>query len=205
MFLKKIVIGMLGVNCYLVGEPDELLAIDPGGSADEICAFLDSHEYQVKHIVLTHCHFDHMLAANALKEKTGATIFTGLNEKENLLNSSINLTARFTRTPVSLDADRYVSDGDIISSGNYVFSVIETPGHTSGGVCLYCEDESILFSGDTLFCESVGRSDFPTGDQRALISSIQNKLFSLPEETRIFPGHGEETSIAHEKIHNPYI
>ena len=158
-----------------------------------------------KYIILTHCHFDHILAANEVKKQTGATIVVCSKETENLADSNVNMTSRFTRSPTSLSADRLVSENDTLISGTFVYRVIETPGHTSGGMCLYCENEKLLFSGDTLFCGSVGRSDFPTGDQNTLLHSIQTKLLTLPDDVRVYPGHEDDTTIGFEKANNPYL
>lgn len=205
MILKKINVGVMGVNCYITGDKDEVFAIDPGGSADEICVVLKKHGLKAKYIILTHCHFDHILAANEVKKQTGAQIVVCSKEAENLADSNVNMTSRFTRTPISLSADRLVSENDTLISGTFVYRVIETPGHTSGGMCLYCENEKLLFSGDTLFCGSVGRSDFPTGDQNTLLHSIQTKLLTLPDDVRVYPGHEDDTTIGFEKANNPYL
>lgn len=205
MLLKKMQVGILGVNCYIIGDPEETFIIDPGGDADQICDYVDKQGYKVKYIILTHCHFDHVLGAKDVQTKTGAEIVACASEAENLANCAINMSSRFTRTPITLAADRLVSEGEKLTSGSDTFEVIETPGHTSGGMCLYCQNEKMLISGDTLFCESVGRSDFPTGDQNTLLSSINEKLFVLPDETRVYPGHEQETTIGHEKQFNPFI
>lgn len=205
MILKKINVGVMGVNCYITGDKDEVFVIDPGGSADEICVVLKKHGLKAKYIILTHCHFDHILAANEVKKQTGAQIVVCSKEAENLADSNVNMTSRFTRTPISLSADRLVSENDTLISGTFVYRVIETPGHTSGGMCLYCENEKLLFSGDTLFCGSVGRSDFPTGDQNTLLHSIQTKLLTLPDDVRVYPGHEDDTTIGFEKANNPYL
>lgn len=205
MIFEKIHVGIMGVNCYITGDKDEVFVIDPGGSADEICAVLKKHGLNAKYIILTHCHFDHILAANEVKKQTGAQIVVCSKEAENLADSNVNMTSRFTRSPTSLSADRLVSENDTLISGAFVFRVIETPGHTSGGMCLYCENEKLLFSGDTLFRGSVGRSDFPTGDQNTLLHSIQTKLLTLPDNVRVYPGHEDDTTIGFEKANNPYL
>ena len=205
MIFKKIHVGIMGVNCYILGDKNEVFIIDPGGDADEICSVLNENGCTAKYIVLTHCHFDHILAANEVKKQTGAKIVICINEAENLADSSVNMTDRFTRTPISIKADILVSENDTLTSGEFVFRVIETPGHTSGGICLYCPEKKILFSGDTLFRSSIGRSDFPTGNQDTLIKSIQTKLLTLPEDVRVYPGHEDDTTIALEKTNNPYL
>ena len=206
--LYKMCVGIMGVNCYIAGDENEALIFDPGANHDKIFEFLQEKNIKTKYIILTHCHFDHILSAGKLQELTGAKLVVCEKEKENLADNDINMTGRFSKKSAmaeSLVPDVLVSEGDIIKSGDYSFKVIETPGHTSGGMCLYCESEKVLFSGDTLFCESIGRSDFPTGNLETLFNSIREKLFCLPDDTRVLPGHEAETSILHEKTHNPYL
>lgn len=205
MLFQALPVGVMGVNCYILGDPTECMVVDPGGNAEKICAYIEEQGLKVKYIVLTHCHFDHILATCEVQEKTGATLVACSKEKQNLKDSDINMTGRFSRTPINLEPDLLVSEGDMLNSGEYAFRVIETPGHTSGSMCLYCEQEKLLLSGDTLFAESVGRADLPTGNGETLIFSIQTKLFTLPDDTHVFPGHGSKTSIGHEKKYNPFL
>lgn len=205
MLLEKIEVGVMGVNCYVVGDKNEAIVIDPGASFEKISSYLDKKNIKVKYILLTHCHFDHILAANELKKYTNALIVMSEKENENIKNPSISMTDRFARNFEGLYADTVVSDGDVLKSGEYKFKIIETPGHTSGGICLYCEREKLLFSGDTLFYQSIGRCDFPTGNFDTLISSIKTKLLTLPGDTHVFPGHEAETTIENEINYNPYL
>ena len=205
MLFQKLTVGVMGVNCYILGEPTECMVVDPGGNAEKICAYVEKQGLTVKYIVLTHCHFDHILAVYEVQAKTGATLVACSKERDNLADSSINMTGRFSREPINLQPDLFVSEGDTLTSGEYTFRVIETPGHTSGSMCLYCEQEKLLLSGDTLFAESVGRADLPTGDGKTLIASIETKLFTLPDDTQVFPGHESETTIGHEKKYNPFL
>lgn len=202
--IKKTV-GLMGVNCYILGSDNEAIIIDPGSDADSIIKTLDENNITAKYIVLTHCHFDHIMAVEELMKKTGVKLIACQSEKENLLRSDINYTNRYSRKPVELTANLYVKENDVIKSGNFEFRVIETPGHTSGCMCLYCESEKLLVSGDTLFCESVGRCDLATGNEAELIKSIKTKLFVLPDSVCVLPGHGENTTIGYEKANNPYI
>lgn len=205
MILETVPVGMLGVNCYIVGDKEHLLVIDPGANAKAIFEKMKSIGGVAETIFLTHCHFDHILATNELKELTGAKIVVATAEKENLSDENINMTGRFHNRKIEIFPDAFVKEGDILSSGDYRFSVLETPGHTSGGVCLYEPGEKVLFSGDTLFFESIGRTDFLTGDFDALKRSVLEKLYVLPGETHVYPGHGEKTTIAHEMKHNPFV
>jgi len=205
MIFEKIKVGCMGVNCYIVGAKDELFLIDPGDHAEQICEVIDKNNYRVKYIILTHCHFDHILAANKVKHLTGAKIVVGLKEAENIANNTVNMTERFSKLPFSLTPDCFVTEQDVLHSGEYTFTVLETPGHTSGSICLYCSEKNILFSGDTLFRCSIGRSDFPTGNQTVLLNSIKKKLLTLPGNTLVYPGHDADTTIEFEKNNNPYI
>lgn len=202
--IKKTV-GLMGVNCYILGDKNEAIVVDPGSNAEEIVSALSDNEITVKYVVLTHCHFDHIMAVEKLIELLGVKLIACQAEKENLLCADINYTNRYSRKPVELTADLYVRNGDVIKSGNFEFEVIETPGHTSGGMCLYCESEKILVSGDTLFRASIGRCDLATGNEIELVNSIKTKLFSLPDEVSVLPGHGENTTIGYEKLNNPFI
>ena len=202
--IKKTV-GLMGVNCYILGDKNEAIIVDPGSDAEGIVKTLDDNKITAKFIVLTHCHFDHIMAVEQLIEKLSVKLIACQKEKNNLLDSSVNYTDRYSRKPVELIADIYVSDGDTVSSGLYEFKVIETPGHTVGSMCLYCEKENLLISGDTLFYASVGRCDLATGNEEKLVESIKTKLFTLPDDVAVLPGHGENTKIGFEKMNNPYI
>lgn len=202
--IKKSV-GLMGVNCYILGNPDEAIIIDPGSDAEGIARTLKENNIKAKYIVLTHCHFDHIMAVEELVRKISVKLIACQNEKENLMRSDINYTDRYSRKPIELVADIYVKDRDIIKSGEYEFKVIETPGHTSGSMCLCCEKEKLLITGDTLFFASVGRCDLATGNESELIKSIKTKLFVLPDDVTVLPGHGENTTIGYEKNNNPYI
>ena len=205
MIIIKEQVGIMGVNCYILGDSSEAIIVDPGSNADEIVSILKENNITAKYIVLTHCHFDHILAVEKVMEEIGVKLIACRSEKENLLSPDINYTNRYSRKPIELNADIYVKDGDVIKSGEYEFKVIETPGHTSGSMCLYCEKEKVLLSGDTLFYSSVGRCDLATGDQDQLIKSIKEKLFILPDDVLVLSGHGEDTSIGFEKTNNPFI
>ena len=200
MVLKKVVTGYIEENCYLAGDEDELLVIDPGDDAENIMNAVISGGYKVKYIVLTHCHYDHIGAVEEIKKQTGAQRVVCEKEKENYLNPDVSMLFRFGGGKVAVPPDLTVKEGDEIKSGDYSFKVIETPGHTSGGMCLLCEDA--LFSGDTLFCRGIGRVDLPTGSMREIISSIKGKLFTLPEDTKVYAGHGPDSTIGFEKKHN---
>ena len=203
MIIKKVVVGNLATNCYFAGDKDNLLIIDPGDEAKRLLQIIDGEGYRVKYIVLTHCHYDHIGAVNEIKEKTGAKLLISEKEKGNYLSDAVNLRSYFGDTKQIELPDVLLKEGDIIESGEYKFKVIETPGHTSGGICLLCGDA--LFSGDTIFYGSVGRTDLPTGDMAQLLANIRGKLLTLPGKTIVYPGHGDETTIAYEKVNNMFF
>ena len=188
-------------NCYIVEDENtkDAMVIDPGGSVDDICELLDILGAKVKYIYLTHCHGDHIGGEKELKERKGGKILAHRNTAENLLDPNISLTTYIGLEGLVIQVDSRVDDGDLIHLGNLEFRVIHTPGHTSGGSCLYCEEEKLLFSGDTLFRGTWGRTDVPTGNFEDVINSITKKLMILPDETIVYPGHGKSTMIREEK------
>ena len=202
MEIKILPVGMLCANCYAVKGESGAVIIDPGEYSPRIEAFLEKNKDKERLILLTHAHFDHICGAGILRRNTGVKIAIGKNEADALWDGDINLINRFHRPIELFGADILLSDGENISVGDLFFNVIETPGHTAGGVCYHIENK--LFSGDTLFFESVGRTDFPSGDEDVLKSSVK-KLFMLDYKTSVFPGHGDATTIGHEKKHNPYV
>lgn len=198
------VLGMVSTNCYFVSntETNETIIIDPADDAFAIKNWCLNGKRTPAAILLTHGHFDHMLAADTLRKEFDVRIYAAEAERELLGNSAYNLSASWS-SPAVLDADEYLADGQILSLAGFTIKTILTPGHTKGGMCYYFEEEGKLFSGDTLFCGSYGRVDFPTSSMSEMGHSIREKLFVLPEETQVFPGHGESTTIGYEKVYNP--
>ena len=188
-------------NCYIVQDDKtkETMVIDAAGDVDKIVEMLDILQAKLKYIYLTHCHGDHIGGVKELKEKYGGKIVAQRLAAENLRDPNINLTTYIGDKGLTIDTDARVDDNDLIHLGELEFRVIHTPGHTSGGSCLYCEKEQLLFSGDTLFRGTWGRTDVPTGDFEAVIKSITKKLMILPDETIVYPGHGKSTMIREEK------
>ena len=188
-------------NCYIVQDEKskETMVIDPAGDVDKIVEMLDILQAKLKHIYLTHCHGDHIEGVNELKQRYGGQIVAQRLAAENLLNIDTNLTLYIGQEGLTIETDARVDDNDLLHLGNLEFRVIHTPGHTSGGSCLYSEEEKLLFSGDTLFRGTWGRTDVPTGDFEAVIGSITKKLMVLPDETIVYPGHGKSTMIREEK------
>lgn len=186
-------------NCYIIQDENtkEAMCIDPGGDFEKIQNMLNIMEAKLKYIYLTHSHLDHIEMANVLKEKCGGEILISRKGAENVNNSEINL-AKLINTNIKIDVDSRVDDKDILHVGNIEFKVMYTPGHTNDGTCLYCENEKLVFTGDTLMYMGYGRCDFPTGNQKELKKSIK-KLFLLPDDTFVYPGHGLATTIKDEK------
>ena len=188
-------------NCYIVQDEEtkETIVIDPAGQCDKIVEMLNIIEGKLKYIYLTHCHGDHIGAAEELKNVKNSKILIHIDDYEGLKEPEINLTGFMSEKQIRLEADARVNDGDILHIGNLEFKVIHTPGHTKGGSSLYCAKEQLLFSGDTLFKGMWGRTDLPTSSFEDIINSITNKLLVLPDETIVYPGHGMSTGIAQEE------
>ena len=203
--ITRLVLGPVMTNCYIIKDlvSGQTVVIDPADQADRILKAVKDMDGTLSMILLTHGHFDHICAASELKEQTGAKLYAGAAEKELLADPCMNLSDDYGMF-LSLGADLWLKDGDIVGTDHLKFRVYETPGHTEGGVCYYLESEGLLFSGDTLFDHSVGRTDFPTGSMSTLIRSICGKLYVLPEETVVLPGHGEFTRIGTEMQENPF-
>ena len=194
-------------NCYILKDEESggALVVDPGVCDSRFEAMLrETGISKLRYILLTHGHFDHLMATNELKELFGdVTVYAGRHEHILLEDPKMNHSVLIGK-PYVVKTDVPVKDGDEITVGSMKCKVIETPGHSIGGVCFYFEEDGVLISGDTLFFESVGRTDFPTGDAGALRTSIVEKLYKLPDETEVYPGHGDATTIGHEKAYNPF-
>lgn len=188
-------------NCYIVADENtkEAMVVDPGAEADKIIEMIKVLGVTIKYIVLTHCHADHIGAVMPLKNALGGKILIHRKEAESLYNPEISLTDIIGEHRIVLEADSRLDDGDVIHIGDIEFKIIHTPGHTVGGICLYCEKEKLLLSGDTLFRGTWGRTDLPTGDFKDIMRSITNKLLVLPEDTIIYPGHGKSSMIREEE------
>lgn len=212
--IDKCVLGLVSTNCYIVykelpegedqGDRKALrpgVVIDPGDHAPFILNRCRELNIRPEAVLLTHGHFDHILAAEDIRRAFHIPIMAGEKEMALLEEPGFNLSGSFGEE-MSLAADRWLRDGEVISLMGSRWKVMATPGHTAGCVCFYIEEEGVLFSGDTLFRESVGRTDLPTASSMDLFESITRTLFSLPEDTDVYPGHGQETTIGHEKKHN---
>lgn len=196
-------LGALDTNCYFICNQDtmETVIIDPADNEDIIVRTVSEKGYVPAAVFLTHAHFDHMLAARTICDRYGVKLYMHEAETDLASDPDANLSSSFMR-PFTVKADETLSDNQAIETAGICFKVLHTPGHTKGSCCYYLEEEHILISGDTLFCQSVGRSDFPTGSASRLLRSIGERLFVLPDETVVYPGHGEATTIGYEKVHN---
>lgn len=200
----RTVLGMVRTNCYILinEETRQAVLFDPADDAGRIAAFLDREGVTPAGILLTHGHFDHIGAADALRAHYGIRVYLLKEEVEVAGDAGKNLSALWAQ-PLTLTADTLLSDGQELTLAGFSIRVLHTPGHTAGSACYYLPQERLLFSGDTLFCESCGRTDFPTGSAGALARSVKSLLSTLPEDVRVCPGHEDETDIAHEKRYNP--
>ena len=204
MILKRIKVGTPiaePTNCYVIKdeETNETMVIDPGGDAEKISNMLDILEVKLKYIYLTHCHADHIGAVNQIQNKYGGKVLIHRNGAENLENDDIVLASYIGENKIILEADSRVDDEDILHIGNIEFKVLYTPGHTNCSTSLYCEKYKMLFSGDTIFRGTWGRTDLPTSSFEQIMDSITKKILVLPDDTIIYPGHGKSSMIKEEK------
>ncbi len=191
-----------GANCYLVKTESAAIVIDPYATDPRVTAFFDENKVSEKYILLTHCHFDHILGAEELRSRYGAKIIIGSEDEIGLLNPDISLSSWLGIEQKPFSADKTVTEGDILSLGGTEFRVMHTPGHTAGSVCYIAED--VIFSGDTLFEGSIGRTDFPTGDFVTIKNSL-NRLKNLGCDYKVYAGHGNPTTLFREIKNNPYM
>lgn len=200
-------VGPLHCNCSVVGDEQsrEAIVIDPGDNIDEILAIVGRHQLTVKQIVVTHAHIDHVGGAMKLKQHTGAPIL--LNQNDDMLLKMLDVQATWigVRPPEDVIIDQSIGDADHVRAGSLDATVIHTPGHTEGSVCLYFPAEKKLIAGDTLFAGSIGRTDLPGGSTQKIMQSLHTKVLALPDETIVVPGHGGLTTIGEERETNPFL
>jgi len=206
MIFEILPLGPLQTNCYLIGDNhcESLYVIDPGGDPHVIIERVNALKRRLKAVIATHCHIDHVGALADLVRYFNTGFIMHENEQEiveHLPEQALFLGISCSDFP---SPSKTVKDGDRLATDNHFLQIIHTPGHTPGSICLYHEKEELLFCGDTLFYESVGRTDLPGGNMNKLLSSIEKKIFTLPETVKLFPGHGRPSTIAHEKKYNPF-
>lgn len=205
MKLESIVVGPLGVNCYIVSKDGKAVVVDPGGHFDSIVRHLEKENLEPVAIVNTHGHFDHIGAVAQMVAKYNIPFM--LHKKDEFLCSHGAETSSMfgfeeMKNPVVTE---YIEDGQTLEFNGIEINVIHTPGHSPGGVSLYFKELKSVMTGDTIFLESIGRSDFPYADTEQLLNSIRQGLFTLDEDTKVYPGHGPSSSIGHEKSYNPFL
>jgi hydroxyacylglutathione hydrolase len=207
MILETFAVGPLQCNCTILGDEEagEAIVIDPGDEVSRIHRRLASLGLKLKQILVTHAHIDHVGGALKLKRLTGAPIL--LNENDLPLLKMMEMQAGWVgvETPETAPPDADLSDGIVVGLERFPATVLHTPGHTQGSVCLHFAPLNMLIAGDTLFAGSIGRTDLPGGNSRQIIDSIHSRLLSLPEETRVLPGHGPATTIGDERSSNPFL
>jgi len=200
-------VGPLQCNCSVIGDETthEAMVIDPGDDIQDILALIAKHNLQVKQIVITHAHIDHVGGAMKLRAATGAPIL--LNQNDYSLLKMLDMQAAWVgmASPGKVEIDQSVGQADTVKTGSLVADVIHTPGHTEGSVCLYFPAEKKLIAGDTLFAGSIGRTDLPGGSFEKIIRSLHEKVLALPDETVVVPGHGPLTTIGEERESNPFL
>ncbi len=206
MKIEQYCVGQVQTNCYFAINEDtkETLIVDPGDSAPLLAGKIKDQGLKPQAVLLTHGHFDHAMAAEELAGMFGIKVYAHEREKETLEQPGINVSSMIGRRD-SYHADVFVKDGEKLQLAGMELKVLHTPGHTEGGCCYYIEKEQVLFSGDTLFCQSVGRTDFPRGSMSQLVRSIKEKLLPLPDEVKVYPGHMGPTTIGMERVGNPFI
>lgn len=207
MQVEHLAVGPVQTNCYLAinKETKETIIIDPGDDADRIGMRLMQLEAKPVAILLTHGHFDHAGAAKTLATQYDILVYAHEKEAKTLEDSRMNLSGPLAGGATTYHADVFFKDEQELTLAGLHMRVLFTPGHTPGGCCYYFPREDVLFSGDSLFCGSVGRTDFPGGSMRTLVDSVRNKLMSLPENTIVYPGHDIETTIEQERMYNPFL
>ena len=204
--IKSMTLGMVATNCYLLinKETKEALLVDPADNALRISTVIEENGCILKAILLTHGHFDHIMALNDLKKKYNVPVYAHEDEEDVLKQSSLNMSGMIGQI-YTTQADIYVKDGEHLKLAGFDVIVLHTPGHTKGGACYYFPEEKVLMSGDTLFHCSIGRTDYPTGSMSQLVRSVKEQLFVLPDDVQVYPGHDSVTSIGYEKQYNPFF
>ena len=204
MILKRIILNCGEgdpTNCYIVADEKskEAFIIDPGGEPEKVIDMISILKVNVKYIILTHCHGDHIAGVREVKDKVGGKILIHRMDAEGLCNENLSLTYYIGLQNPDMEADSILDDEDKIHLGDIEFDILHTPGHTKGGICIYCPEHKMIFTGDTLFRGTWGRTDLPTGSFEDIIHSITDKIMILPEDTIIYPGHGKSSIVKEEE------
>ena len=207
MIHEMLAVGPLQCNCSVIGDEKtrEAMVIDPGDDVEQVLELVRKHNLQVKQIVVTHAHIDHVGGAMKLRQATGAPIL--LNQNDYALLKMLDVQAAWIGmpTPGKVEIDHSIGQGDSVKAGSLSADVLHTPGHTEGSICLYFAPEKKLIAGDTLFAGSIGRTDLPGGSYKKIMNSLHERVLALPDETVVVPGHGPVTTIAEERESNPFL
>jgi glyoxylase-like metal-dependent hydrolase (beta-lactamase superfamily II) len=208
MIHETLPVGILQCNCSVVGDEvsREALVIDPGDDIEQVQEILAKHNLKTAYIVATHAHIDHVGGIQKLQQATGAAVL--MHEADLPLYRNLAMQAAWVgiAAPSVVEVDQFLKEGDVLRWGSLALEVLHTPGHSPGSLCLHLPgDQCRIFSGDTLFQGSIGRTDLWGGNYRQILNSIKNTLLSFPDQTPVFPGHGAETTIGHEREHNPFV
>ena len=207
MIHKILPVGPLRCNCSVIGDETtrEAMVIDPGDDIDDVLAIIRKHNLQVKQIVITHAHIDHVGGAMKLRAATGAPILLNQNDYELLKMLDVQAAWIGVADPGKVDIDQSVTTGETVSAGQHTAQILHTPGHTEGSICLYFAADKKLIAGDTLFAGSIGRTDLPGGSMQKILRSLHDTVLALPDETVVVPGHGRLTTIGYERESNPFL
>lgn len=205
MEVMVLTVGQVYTNCYIVNQEgnEKCIVIDPGDEAEKIASYIRKRNLTCEGILLTHGHFDHITGVNELRSLVGGKIYAHEAEKDLLEDPMLNASG-MVGYEAAIQADVLLRDRQKLEIADMTFEVIHTPGHTKGGCCFYAKEEKVLFSGDTIFMESIGRTDLPTGNGQELLDSVRNKVLTLPDDVTIYSGHGPKTNVAYEVANNPY-
>ena len=203
MILKRLPTGMFGSNCYIIGDQGEGVIIDPGVESSDIMEVVEKLNLKIEYIIITHGHIDHICYMDEMRKLTGAKVAIHEEDANALADPLYNGSKMFAEESTFQQADVRLKDGDVLEAGGLRFEIVHTPGHSNGGICIKVENN--IFTGDTLFKMSVGRTDLGNGEHKTLIKSIKTKLLSLEDELVVYPGHGPSTTIGSERKQNPFL
>lgn len=200
-------VGMIGTNCYIAvnEKTNEGVVVDPGGDGDKIVEAINEHKIKVEAIFITHGHSDHIMGLNEVRKATGAKVYISEADGDKLLHPASNLSMFMGKGEKFDAADEFFYDGEELDVAGMHFKIIATPGHTKGGVCIVAEEANAIFCGDTVFAESIGRTDLPGGSYEEILESIKNKILPLKDEMQLLPGHGPATTVGWERRRNPFL